>query len=54
MKTNKRLGLMPYYYDIDEYNKTKTTKNSELNEKQINQFNEGVKIKNILVIYDNN
>jgi hypothetical protein len=45
---------MPYYYDIDEYNKTKTTKNSELNEKQINQFNEGVKIKNILVIYDNN
>ena len=52
MNTSRRLGLLPYFYDIDEYNKTKIIKNSELNEKQINQFNEGTKINNILVIYE--
>ena len=44
---------MPALYDIDEYNQTKNSNYTEFNEIQINQFDEGLKIKNIIVIYDN-
>ena len=52
MINDRRLGLMPYYYDIDEFNKTKILDKTELNEGQINKWDEGVKIKNILVVYN--
>jgi len=53
MANNRNIGVIPALYDIDEFNQTKNSNYTEFNEIQINQFDEGVKINNIIVIYDN-
>ena len=51
---DKRMSMVTYYMDVDEYNNSKNLENTELTQNQINEWTEGLKIKNILIIYNDN
>jgi len=51
---DRRMTMAIYYTEVSEYNESKNLENTELNEQQIEDWTEGLKIKNILIIYNDN
>ena len=56
---DRRMSMLSTYMEISEYNESKNLKNTELNEHELNEqqiedWTEGLKIKNILIIYNDN